>query len=192
MGDNHCNQKSHLLKRSADTTYECQTCGRCYGSKGALKRHENSHSLQQSHVCNYCKLRFHRQDLLARHRQIHIAKDEILLFKGRQRGIIACESCRKSKRKCNGEVPCECCRRAKGRCIYSQHAHRLSLQASNDTHINEEVEPGPTFSDPVDFLMDESTISPNISSPPSESGLIAPNSAKERWATDVSAVNSGM
>lgn len=118
-------------------SHRCQSCAQTYRSKGALKRHENSHSLHVKHICPFCSLGFHRLDLLARHRRIHTASDDIHgQDNGRQRSAIACDNCRKGKRKCDGDTPCKLCRRWDRPCNYTQRPSRLSLPAPRDPTVN--------------------------------------------------------
>lgn len=118
-------------------SHRCHSCAQTYGSKGALKRHENSHSLHVKHVCPFCSLGFHRRDLLARHRRIHTPSDAIHgQDNGRQRSAIACDNCRKGKRKCDGDTPCKLCGRWDRPCHYTQRPNRLSLPTPRSPTVN--------------------------------------------------------
>ena len=181
------------LKAGSVAAYHCNICDRPYGSRSALKRHENSHNLHTKHPCHFCKLQFHRQDLLVRHLRIHKASESVCHSTGRQRSAIACDFCRKAKRKCNGGIPCRCCRRIGETCTYSQPVARLSLRSSRAAIFddNEGTPPPIIASSPQNSVRDDSTECSDFLEPFSEGSLITSDPPNDIAVAILSSTESG-
>ncbi|KAL2179004.1 uncharacterized protein P884DRAFT_195582 [Thermothelomyces heterothallicus CBS 202.75] len=57
----------HILAHDRISVVECETCEKTFTRKTDLRRHYNSvHSQERKYSCQYCSMRFNRNDILTR------------------------------------------------------------------------------------------------------------------------------
>ncbi|OAQ61102.1 fungal transcriptional regulatory protein [Pochonia chlamydosporia 170] len=96
---------------SKDAVFVCNRsgCGRTYGKREHLQRHERSHARDFKYECPICKKRFVRRDVMTRHHALHENRP-------RKPRKVACVSCVSLKTRCDREQGTSCSRcRASGR-----------------------------------------------------------------------------
>lgn len=115
--------QSSSLQGARQPRLKCDICARTYRRHDHLARHVRSHKNERSYKCPDCGKGFNRADLLNRH---HAGHSNDLTQTYRRRTGKACESCIRSKTKCDEERPCQRCKTRNTPCIPTESHLRYS------------------------------------------------------------------
>ena len=110
------------FRSATQSQFTCGICSRTYRRQDHLSRHIKSHRNERNLKCPDCGKGFNRVDLLNRH---HAGHSKNLTQTYRQRTAKACESCIRSKTKCDEERPCKRCKTRQTPCIPTESHVRI-------------------------------------------------------------------
>ncbi|KAH8698650.1 fungal-specific transcription factor domain-containing protein [Talaromyces proteolyticus] len=141
-------------------TFACSWpgCGRVYGKREHLQRHERGHAGDVKYECPVCKKRFVRRDVMTRHLSLHGSRVKVPRK-------VSCISCVSLKVRCDGQrgQTCSKCRTSGRTCVYrntkedsipdqrvqdpeesfvAQDLPLDVLAAASESHLLASVEPG--------------------------------------------------